>query len=129
MAFISGGGSPFFNDAVADTVVAVKQVGPAQILGMKLVNTTDADAYLQIFNIPAGGVTLGTTPATFTVHLISSESVWMGFSTPLAISAAGNPLTVSASGINGTGGGMSIAGTTTATGDTGAAISVSMIYL
>lgn len=129
MGLVSGGATGWFNDSVSGTVVAVAQNGPVSIYGLKLVNTTAAAAYLQLFNVPAANVTLGTTVPTFVIRLGSNESVWMPMTVPLAISAAGNPLTVSANGINGTGGGLSMAGTTTATGSTGAAISVSLFYI
>jgi hypothetical protein len=122
MGLVSGGGTGFFNDAVAGTVVPVKQNGPVQVFGLKLVNTTAAVAYLQMFNVPAGAVTLGTTQAAFVVRLSANETVWMPMTIPLAISAAGNALSVN-------GGGLSIAGTTTATGSTGAAISVGLMYV
>jgi hypothetical protein len=129
MGLVSGGATGWFNDAVSGTVVPVTQNGPVSIYGLKLVNTTASAAYLQLFNTPASVVTLGTTVPTFVIRLGSNESVWLPMTVPLAISAAGNPLTVTANGINGTGGGLSLAGTTTSTGSTGAAISVSLFYI
>ena len=122
MGLVSGGVTGFFNDAVAATVVPVKQNGPVQVYGLKLVNTTAAAAYLQMFNTPASAVTLGTTAPAFVVRLSANETVWMPMTIPLAISAAGNALNVS-------GGGLSLAGTTTAGGSTGAAISVGLMYI
>lgn len=107
---------PFFNDAVAGTVVAVKAT-QGVLRFMKLVNTTGAAAYLQIFFKPAASVTLGTTVPDWTVRLAASESL------PIP-DLAGVGL------MNGPviGTGLSIAGTTTPTGLTGAAISVGATF-
>lgn len=107
-------GAPFFNDAVNATPAQVKASYGA-ITGMKLVNTTGATAYLQIFFKPSGSVTVGTTTADWTIRLGANESTpWLPF-----YWMAGIP----------TGTGITLAGTTTATGNTGAAISVMMLFM
>lgn len=112
VAAVEGGASPYFFDAVTGTVKDVKASAAGQLYHLKLVNTTAAAAYLQIFNAKASSVTLGTTVATWTLRLAANESVNIPFATPLALGGSG----------------ISIAGTTTATGSTGAAISVSALY-
>lgn len=112
VAAVEGGASPFFNDAVAGTVVNIKASAAGQLYHLKLVNTTAAAAYLQIFNVKAASVTLGTTVATWTLRLAANESVNIPMACPLGLGGSG----------------ISIAGTTTATGLTGAAISVSALY-
>jgi hypothetical protein len=106
------GGLPFFNDAVGGTVVNIKSNGFADLLSMKLVNTTAAVAYLQVFDAPAASVTLGTTVPKFVVRLAASETT--------------NPSEIGILQFRGTG--LSIAGTTTAGGSTGAVISVSATF-
>lgn len=109
------GALPFFNDAVAGTVVQVKS-GMGMIYALKLVNTTAATAYLQIFDLASANVTLGSTTAKMTYRLAANESVNIPLSVPLEL------------GRTTTNAGISLAGTTTATGSTGAAISVSALF-
>ena len=107
------GGLPFFNDAVAGTVVNIKSNGFADLYSAKLVNTTAATAYLQFFDAPATSVVLGTTVPKFVLRLSANETT-----NPSEI---GVPLMFRGTGL-------SIAGTTTPGGNTGAAISVSAVY-
>lgn len=103
---------PFFNDAVAGTVVDIKANAAGRIDALDLVNTTAAAAYLQIFNTKAANVTLGTTPATHVIRLTANQSKTLTF--PQGLKLGGD--------------GVSIAGTTTAGGTTGAAISVGAAF-
>lgn len=105
-------GAAFFNDAVAGTVVQVKSAAGA-LYALSLVNTTAATAYLQIFFLPSAGVTLGTTVAPLVIRLAASAAVQLSF--PVGVGASGT--------------GLSLAGTTTATGLTGAAVSVAAVYV
>jgi hypothetical protein len=104
------GSQPFFNDAVAGAAVNIKANGQALLCGLKLVNTTAAVAYLQFFDVPAASVVLGTTVPKFVMRLSANETTNPSDLTP-AIQFYGT--------------GLSIAGTTTANGALGAAISVS----
>lgn len=108
---IAKAGYPWFNDAVAGTVVQVKSGHSGRILAARLVNTTAAAAYLQVFNATSANVTLGTTVPAFTFRLAANESF------------NGTNLNIDV----GQGNGLSIAGTTTATGAVGAAISVLLV--
>ncbi len=110
------GAQPFFNDAVAGTVVAVKS-GMGFITELKLVNTTAAVAYLQIFDVAQANVTLGTTTPAMVYRLAANESVNVPLTVPLELGR-----------LKGASAGISMAGTTTASGSTGAAISVSALY-
>jgi hypothetical protein len=103
---------PFFNDAVTGTVVDLK-AGAGEISSLDLLNTTAATAYLQIFNVPAANVTLGTTTAAHWIRLTANQSKTLIFPEPLKLSGTG----------------ISIAGTTTKGGSTGAAISVGGAYV
>jgi hypothetical protein len=110
------GCQPYFNDAVAGTVQQVK-AGAGQLFFLKLVNTTAAIAYLQIFDFLAANVTLGTTTPKWTLRLAANESVSVPMLVPLGLGQLNDGTS-----------GISAAGTTTATGNTGAAISVSAIF-
>ncbi len=99
--------TPFFNDAVAATKVEAK-TARAKLHVIRLVNTTAAVAYLQIFDKLAAVVTVGTTVAKTVIRLNANEILTL--SAPDGIDIGGDGLT--------------LAGTTTATGNTGAAISV-----
>jgi hypothetical protein len=105
--------TPFSDDNVAGTVKNIKASGPGQLFALKLVNTTAAVAYLQLFALPAASVNLGTTVPYFFIRLNANESVMV---------AANEPINFNGSGI-------SAAGTTTAGGNTGAQISVTALYL
>lgn len=94
-----------FNDAVSNTAVAIAP-GRASLMSLRLVNTTAAVAYLQVFNAAQASVTVGTTTPAFVVRLGANESLSIGL---LGLQMAN---------------GISMAGTTTAGGSTGAAISV-----
>lgn len=111
--------NPFFNDAVGGTVVNVP-ASSHRIWAMHLVNTTAAAAYLQIFNQPASGVTLGTTAPTWVIRLGANATADLTF--PDAVSLG----TLPSSGTVAPPTNISIAGTTTPTGLTAAIISVSM---
>lgn len=97
----------FFNDAVSGTVVNVASSGNA-LTYLRVVNTTGSTAYLQIFNVASASVTLGTTSPTATIRLNANEAA-------VVSPNRGIPLL---------GSGISMAGTTTATGTDSAAISV-----
>lgn len=103
---------PFYNDAVAATVVAVKGAGAALVYWLKIINTTGAAAYLQIFNAPAASVTLGTTAPAWVVPLAANESQLIALPFPLEFGGSG----------------LSIAGTTTPTGNSAATLKVSTLY-
>lgn len=104
------GGLTYFNDAVAGTKQALK-ASPALLWTLKLVNTTAAAAYLQFHDKAAADVTVGTTTPKFCVRLAANESVTIPLERPIQFLTA-----------------VTIAGTTTATGSTGAAISVLAVY-
>jgi hypothetical protein len=108
MGFV--GALPYFNDAVAGTKQTVKDA-PAKLYGVKLVNTTAAAAYLQVFDKLAANVTVGTTTPTFCFRLAANESVNIQFEAPIDFQN-----------------GMTLAGCTSATNSTGAAISVLALY-
>jgi hypothetical protein len=104
------GEQPFFNDAVAATKVQVK--GYAGLLyALKLVNSTGSTAYLQVFHKAAADVTVGTTVADYAIRLAANESWTLLSSKPIGFDN-----------------GLTLAGTTTAGGNTGAAISVFAVY-
>lgn len=108
------GALPFFNDAVDGSAVVQIKSGRGFLHYLKLVNTTGTTAYLQIFKQPAAGVTLGTTTPDWVIRLAANESIERAFVMPTDLGPGAT--------------GISIAGTTTPTGSTGAAISVSALY-
>lgn len=111
--------TPFFNDAVGGTVLNVP-ASSHRIWAMSLVNTTAAAAYLQIFNQPASGVTLGTTVPTWVIRLNASAAMTISFPDAVALG------TLPSTGVPAVESNISIAGTTTPGGLTAAIISVSM---
>lgn len=106
------GAQQWANDAVAGAAVDIKANGAALLHGLRLVNTTAAAAYLQVFSAPHGQVVLGTTAPAFFVRLGANESLTMMLNMPLAVGGSG----------------LSVAGTTAPGGNTGAAISVTAFF-
>lgn len=102
------GASTFYNDAIAGTKTTVK-AAPAKVHAIHLVNTTGSTAYLQVFNKLAADVTVGTTVADFAIRLAANATFTLPLTMPLDFSV-----------------GVVVAGTTTSTGSTGAAISALM---
>jgi hypothetical protein len=102
----------YFNDSVGSTVRAVSS-NPAHIVGLKIVNTTGAAAYLQVFAKPATSVTLGSDTPDFCIPLVADESIFLPMPGVLPSGSTG----------------LSIAGTTTATGSTAAVLKVTVLYV
>jgi len=100
-----------FTGQVAGTVIALDNVGPATLRWLTFLNTTAAVAYLQIFNIAAGSVTLGTTAPTLSIGVPASAAI------VIAIPEEGQHMRGNA---------LSCAGTTTRTGNTGAALDINI---
>ena len=98
---------PFFNDSVTTPV----DLGTGRIWLLRLVNAVASDAYLQVFDVPAASVVLGTTKPVWVVRVKASSEATIPMAEPTDI--AGPPA-----------GHMSIASTTTATGATTTALSV-----
>lgn len=105
----------FRNEAVT-TVVQVKATGGA-IYQISASNNTAAAAFLQVFCLPSASVTLGTTAPNYTVQLKSNA-------------AAGDERDIAfPTGLCSQGTGISVAGTTTATGSTTASVGVALALL
>lgn len=99
--------NPYYGVGVAGTVQQIK-ADAGEIYVLKLRNTTGAAAYLQIFGKKAADVSLGTDTPQAVIPLGANEVVAIPMPVPLYIGPAG----------------ISVAGTTTATGSSGAAIDV-----
>jgi len=100
-----------FSASVTATVTAIKN-GPGQVFGWQIVNNTGAIAYAQMFNKKASDVTVGTTIPDYVVPLPAN---------------GGAVMPVSRTGINHSTG-ISIACTTTRTGNTSATCDVVMFF-
>lgn len=111
-AAVAGGYTPYFNSALSTTVQSVKS-SAGKLGGWYIYNPNAAVAFVQIFNVASGSVTLGTTTPTLSL---------------------GIPATSAANLMNGEGAdfatAISIAATTTATGLTapGTALPVNFLY-
>lgn len=113
----TGGAQPYFNDAVAGTKAEVTQGLNAKLFSLHVRNTTAAIAYLQVFFALAAAVTVGTTVPDFVISLPTNAA--SDFVKDLEFANGLGKLGTS---------GITLAGTTTSTGATGAAISVSASY-
>ena len=101
-----------YSGQVAGTVVNIPSTKAVVLKSMLLINTTAAVAYLQMFNVPAAQVTLGTTAPTLSIGLPANAGLVL--SIPLGYKFGDTAF--------------SVAGTTTRTGSTGAAIDANFVY-
>jgi hypothetical protein len=107
---VTSGGLSIVTGSVGGTATAIK-ASAGQLYGYHLFNTTAAVAYVQIFNVAAGSVTLGTTTPTISIGIPASGGVTVNFDKGIAFGTA-----------------ISFACTTTRTGSTGATCDVNFFY-
>lgn len=100
-----------YSGSVAGTVIAVDATGPQNIRFLTFLNTTAAVAYLQIFNLPAASVTIGTTAPKLSIGIPASAAI---------------VIPIPEGGLNLAGSGLSLGGTTTRAGLTGASLDVNL---
>lgn len=100
-----------YSGSVAGTVVAVDATGPATLRLITILNTTAAVAYLQVFNLPAASVTIGTTAPALSIGVPASAAL---------------VIPIPECGLNIAGLGLSLGGTTTRAGATGASLDVNL---
>lgn len=99
----SGGLTTFFNGAVTNTAVAVK-ASAGQVYSWMLFNPSGAVAYLQVFNVAAAGVTVGTTAPLFSIPVQAgtqvpfSTDIGIAFGTAISVAATTTPTGSSAPG-------------------------------
>ena len=101
-----------YSGQVAGTVTDVEVGGNCRFVHIDIGNTTAAVAYLQVFNLPAASVTLGTTAPLLSYRLEASTSKVVAPALPVILGGSG----------------FSVAGTTTRTGSTGAALDINILY-
>jgi len=107
---VTSGGLSIVTGSVGATATAIK-ASAGQLYGYHLFNTTAAVAYVQIFNVATGSVTLGTTAPTMSIGIPASGGVTVNFDKGIAFSTA-----------------ISFACTTTRTGSSGATCDVNFFY-
>lgn len=109
-----GGLSAYHNAALSNTAVAVK-ASAGQLYGIDMSNALNSTAYVQFFDVAQGSVTVGTTAPTFVISGPTAAATFAtrGVQIPLGITM-GTAITA--------------ASTTTATGNTGAAQVVAILY-
>lgn len=88
----SGGLSTYFNNALSTTVSAVKALA-GRLYNLQVQNPNSSDAWVQVFDLATGSVTLGTTTpkkALFIPALGESVFDWdngVGFATAISVAA------------------------------------------
>lgn len=97
---------------ITGTVVNVNTTGTV-VKGLVVLNTTAAVCYIQLFNATAANVTLGTTAPTTTLAFGANASQSL-------LPASGELFKFATA--------LSVAATTTQTGSTGCAMSVTILY-
>lgn len=106
---VTSGGLSVFSASVT-TVQSVK-ASAGQIYGWHFFNTTAAVAYVQIFNVASGSVTLGTTAPTLVIGIPASGGATVSNPSGIAFGTA-----------------ISIAATTTRSNSTTAAVDCAVFY-
>lgn len=101
-----------YSAQVAGTKVEIQAASHVSLSHIQALNTTAAVAYLQIFALPAASVTVGTTAPTLSYGIPASAQLTVELPSSLAFTSTG----------------MTLAGTTTRTGSTGAALDVNIAY-
>lgn len=110
---LSTGLTPFFNGALSNTKTAVK-ASAGKLYGWMVHNPSAATAYIQVWNVAIGSITVGTTAPTYVIELPAGASANVMSERGITHSAEIN-----------------IAATTTPTGSTapGTALVVSLFYI
>lgn len=126
---LTASANTFFADAVT-TVVNIKATG-GQIYLLDLMNGAAATSYLQVFFQPAARIALGTTVADMVIKLPTNAGSGFVKTIPFPVPVGGRILAGFSlgAGVTGPGTGLSIAGTTSPTNATTAAIGVSAVFL
>ena len=101
-----------YSGSVTGTVIAISS-RTCVFSSIQFLNTTAAVAYLQVFNLPAASVTIGTTAPVASFGVAASGTQTIPF--PRDGWFVG-------------GSGCSVAGTTTSAGSTGASQDVNIVY-
>jgi len=99
----------FSNASVSDTVVQVSG-SPIIVMGGFVRNTTAANAWIQMFNAQSANVALGTTTPTIAIVIFANAALGLSDLPGMVFDVA-----------------LSIAGTTTRTGNTAAILEVDLI--
>lgn len=94
------GTSVYRNTALQATKAAVK-TSRGRVYGFHINNTNGSDAFVQLYDSDADGVTVGTTTPTLTLTLKASSALTQTFNPPIEFNAA-----------------LTVAATTTVTGST-----------
>lgn len=84
-----GGGSVFRSVTLTNTAVAV-DASPGTVSFIHVANTGSAPAlcYLQVYNVAAAGVTVGTTVPTITLAVAAATAVSLPFNVPVQFGTA-----------------------------------------
>lgn len=107
---VTSGGLSIKSASTGGTATSIK-ASAGQLYGYHLFNTTAAVAYVQIFNVASGSVTLGTTTPDISIGIPASGGVTVNFDKGIAFGTA-----------------ISYACTTTRAGSTGATCDVNFFY-
>lgn len=73
-ASTDGGSTPFF-DADGDNTAQALKASAGNLYSLHVVNTNGTDAYVQIFNVAAGSVTVGTTTPNYVLFVPANGAV------------------------------------------------------
>ncbi len=72
-------GKPFFNSALAATVVDIKApAGGGHVISLEAMNVDPADVFVQMWNKDAADVTIGTTAPDYCIHVPPGDATLFG---------------------------------------------------
>lgn len=104
-------GTKTFSGTASSTKAGLSDHAGVTIYGMSLINNDAAKSYLQIFNLPAASVTVGTTAPKLSIGIPASGGLTISFPNGFIVGGSG----------------FTIASTTTRTGSTTAGIDYNFI--
>ena len=78
---------PFF-DSDADNTAQVLVAGRAQLNQIHAINNDATDAFVQLFNVAAADVTVGTTTPDYVIYVPASGAVIIDFAWPVLFETA-----------------------------------------
>jgi len=84
---LGSGATPFF-DSDGDNSAQALKAGAGVLYKLHVINSNSADAYVQLFNVAAGSVTVGSTTPNYVVFVPSEGAVIEDFGIGLAFGTA-----------------------------------------
>lgn len=83
----TGGGDDFF-DSDGDNTAQVLKAGLGNLYSLDVINSNAANAFVQLFDVAAGSVTVGSTTPNYVLFVPANGSISKDFPMPLSFATA-----------------------------------------